>query len=83
MPRRSSRLCTKARSRVPAIAAAQNLLMHKLGLALGPHVESVDFDYYLQEFKDDLSKEQVRLIRKLFKEQASGPTDSAAVEEAD
>jgi hypothetical protein len=75
MPRRSSHLAKKAKSHVPDVAGAQNLLMHKLGLALGPHVESEDFDRYVQAFKNGLSAEQVNLIRELFKEQADGPVD--------
>jgi hypothetical protein len=75
MPRRSRHLAKKAKSHVPDVAGAQNLLMHKLGLALGPHVESEDFDRYVQAFKNGLSAEQVNLIRELFKEQADGLVD--------
>jgi hypothetical protein len=81
IPRRSSRLAKKASNRVPAVAAAQNLLMRKLGLSTGVHVESEDFDRYLRAFKDGLTEEQVNLIRELFKEHTSDPV--ASLEAAD
>jgi hypothetical protein len=65
-PQRSARLAKKALGRTPAVAATQNLLMKKLGLAKGPQHEMTDFDRYIQLFADGLSVPQVQLIRELF-----------------
>jgi hypothetical protein len=51
-PQRSARLAKKALGRTPAVAATQNLLMKKLGLAKGPQHEMTDFDRYIQLFAD-------------------------------
>jgi hypothetical protein len=66
VPRRSARLAKKACSHVPAVAASQNVLMWKLGLATSVHVETEDFERYVALFKDGLSKEQVELNKELF-----------------
>jgi hypothetical protein len=68
---------------VPAVAAAQNVLMRKLGLVTGEHVESEDFDRYLNMFKGGLTEEQVNLIRELFKEHTTDPVGSVVAEEED
>jgi hypothetical protein len=39
--------------------------MCKLGLALGPQVESEDVDRYLQAFKDGLLTEQVSSLKNM------------------
>jgi hypothetical protein len=83
VPRHCSHLAKKASSRVPVVAAAQNILMRKLGLATGTHVESEDFNRYLKAFKDGLTEEHVKLIRELFNEHASDPAGSLVAEEAD
>jgi hypothetical protein len=83
LPLHNSRLTKKARSRVPAVAAAQNVLMRKLGLVTGEHVESEDFDRYLNMFKGGLTEEQVNLIRELFKEHTTDPVGSVVAEEED
>jgi hypothetical protein len=83
LPLRSSRLTKKAWSRVPVVAAAQNILMHKLGLVTGEHVESEDFYHYLKTFKDGLTEEQVNLIRDMFKELTMDPVGSVVAEEED
>jgi hypothetical protein len=61
-PRRSDRLAEKARNRPPAVAAAQNVLMQKLGLASSAHIETADYDRYLELFDQGLSEEQARRI---------------------
>jgi hypothetical protein len=61
-PRCSSRLAKTAMSRVPLVAAEQNLLMRMLGMATGVHIESDDFEHYVNAFKEGLSVEQVELI---------------------
>jgi hypothetical protein len=43
--RGSVRLTKKAANRLVAVMAAQNLLMHKLGIASGSSIESQEFDY--------------------------------------
>jgi hypothetical protein len=35
----------------------QNVLMRKLGVARGPHVEATNFDHYLWLFKEGLTEE--------------------------
>jgi hypothetical protein len=44
----------------------QNVLMRKLGVARGPHVEATNFDHYLRLFKEGLTEEQVQMARDLF-----------------
>jgi hypothetical protein len=55
VPRRSSRLAKKSRSRPPAVTAAQNILMRRLSLSTMDHVESSDYGRYLDLFKDGLT----------------------------
>jgi hypothetical protein len=50
-----------------AVAAAQNVLMKKLGISSEGQLQSSDFERYLQLFKEGLTKRQVRLILELFK----------------
>jgi hypothetical protein len=45
---------------------AQNVLMRKLRLAPKEHVESKDFNTYINMFCDGLSIEQTQLIDMLF-----------------
>jgi hypothetical protein len=66
---------------VPAVVAVQNVLMRKLGLVTGEHVESEDFDRYLKTFKDGMTEEQVNLIRELFKEHTMDLMGSVVAEE--
>jgi hypothetical protein len=56
----------RARNRPPAVAAAQNVLMQKLGLASSAHIETADYDRYLELFDQGLSEEQARRINELF-----------------
>jgi hypothetical protein len=51
---------------VLAVAAAQNVLMRKLGIAKDQHIESDDFEAYLKLFMDGLSEEHVWMIKELF-----------------
>jgi hypothetical protein len=67
-PRRSRRLAAKAKSRLPAVVADQNLLMRKLGLVTDTHVETADFARYIDLFLNGLTEDQVELIRELFKD---------------
>jgi hypothetical protein len=53
-------------TQAPAAAAAQNVLMRKLGLAGSDHVESADFDHYISLFRDGLFEEQAKLIDMIF-----------------
>jgi hypothetical protein len=57
---RSARLAKKARNRAPAMIIAQNVLLRKLRLRTAEHVESSDFDHYLNLFKEGLTEDQVR-----------------------
>jgi hypothetical protein len=66
VPRRSSRPAKKARNWAPAVAAAQNVLMWKLGLASSAHIETADYDRYLELFDQGLSEEQARRIDEPF-----------------
>jgi hypothetical protein len=66
VPRRSARLARKAMGRTPAVAAAQNILRKKLGLAEGPQLQYTDFERYLKLFVEGLSDAQVELIKELF-----------------
>jgi hypothetical protein len=65
-PRRSDWLVKKALRRAPSVAAAQNVLMRKLGLVSSDHVESADFDCYLSSFNEGLSENQALLIQELL-----------------
>jgi hypothetical protein len=65
------------------VATAQNILMRKLGLATGVHMEPDDFDKYLKAFEGGLTKEHVTLIIELFKEHASDAAIPVEPEEAD
>jgi hypothetical protein len=65
-PRRSARVTKKNANRAPAAAAAQNVLMRKLGLATSQHVETEDFASYISLFQDGLLEEQARIIDELF-----------------
>jgi hypothetical protein len=58
----------KAWSRAPAVAATQNMLMRKLGLASSAHVETDtdNFNRYLQLFNQRLSEDQAWRIEDLF-----------------
>jgi hypothetical protein len=44
---------------MPPVIASQNVLLRKLGIAQGQHLESNDFEVYLSLFKEGLSEEQV------------------------
>jgi hypothetical protein len=58
VPRQSSRLVKKAQNRAPVMAATQNVLMRKLDLASSTHIETDDFNRYLQLFNQGLSEDQ-------------------------
>jgi hypothetical protein len=66
VPPRSSRLAKIARGRAPAVVAAENVLMRKLGIATSVHVETADYDRYQELFNNDFSEEQARHIGDLF-----------------
>jgi hypothetical protein len=57
VPRRSSQLAQKVWGRAPAVVAAQNALMMKLGLATTMHIKTSDFDRYLELFNNGLLEE--------------------------
>jgi hypothetical protein len=52
--------------------------MRKLGLATGAHVDTTDYDRYLQLFSNGLSEEQTRHIDDLF---SAFPTANWGTEE--
>jgi hypothetical protein len=81
VPCHSSRLAKKSRSRLLTVAVAQNVLMHKLGLVGDIHVESNDFDHYLNAFKDGLTEAKVEMIRELFVNRMMAPEEGVMVEE--
>lgn len=58
-PRRSQRLAKKIRARTPAIVAAQNVLLRKLGITSNEPPVPEHIDQYLQAFSNGLTEEQV------------------------
>jgi hypothetical protein len=62
LPHHSTRLAKKAGRRMPAVAAAQNVIMWKLGLASNEHIETEDFSAYINLFRDGLSEDQAHMI---------------------
>jgi hypothetical protein len=85
VPRHSSQLAQKVWGRAPAVVAAQNALMRKLGLATTMHIKTSDFDCYLELFNNGLLEEQARQVDELFMDSsvvsgfASGPVDDLAI----
>ena len=77
--RRSVRLAKKARQRTPAVVAAQNVLLKKLGFAAEEPPTADDVDRYVQTFRDGLTEEQVKTIDELFVDHV--PIDPDSVEE--
>lgn len=67
-PRRSERLAKKSRRRTPALVAAQNVLLRKLGITVGEAPESTHIDQYIRAFREGLTEEQARMITELFVE---------------
>lgn len=65
-PRHSTRLAKKARSRTPALVAAQNVLLKKLNITHDAPPEAADIETYIDIFQRGLSEEQARLIGELF-----------------
>jgi hypothetical protein len=82
LPHHSTRLAKKAGRRMPAVAAAQNVIMWKLGLASNEHIETEDFSAYINLFRDGLSEDQARMIDELFMDKPPSPLDDVT-EEAD
>jgi hypothetical protein len=81
-PRRSAHLVKKTGRRVPAVAAAQNVLMKRLGMVAGEHVESEEFSRYNNLFCDGLSEDQAPMIDELVMDKPPAPLE-AEVEEAE
>jgi hypothetical protein len=50
--RRHARLAKKACNRTPAIVATQNVLIRKLGLALGLQMDTMTFENYVKLFQE-------------------------------
>jgi hypothetical protein len=65
-PHLSARLAKKTSRRILVVVAAQNALMKKLGLTTGVHMESKDFNRYIELFRYGLSEGQVWMIDDLF-----------------
>jgi hypothetical protein len=67
IPHRSARLVKKAINRTLVVAAAQNLLIHRLGLLQNQHeIESANFDHYIKLFAEWLCEVQAPMISGLF-----------------
>jgi hypothetical protein len=56
LPCHITRLVKKAFHRAPAVAAAQNLLMKKLGLSWEGPLVATDFERYVHMFNEGLSE---------------------------
>lgn len=67
-PRRSQRLTKKSRRWTPAVVAAQNVLLHKLGITMDEALVADDIDQYAHAFRDGLTEEQANMITELFTE---------------
>lgn len=65
-PRRSVRLAMKSRRRTPALLAAQNVLLKKLGLTAEAPPEADDIVAYIHTFQNGHTEDQARLIDELF-----------------
>jgi hypothetical protein len=65
---------------MPAVAQAQNILMHKLGLAQSPHLEMDDFEKYFKPFNEELTEEQIMMIKELLARPCLAPSLGDAVE---
>jgi hypothetical protein len=48
------------------VAAAQNVLMKKLGISSEPQLDAADFERYISIFENGFTDEQIMLIRELF-----------------
>jgi hypothetical protein len=66
-PHRIARLAKKSHQRLPTIIVVQNVLMKKLGIAFKPHVESTDFEWYINLFRQGLSMDQAKQMSELPK----------------
>jgi hypothetical protein len=75
-------LAKKAGRKVPTVAAAQNVLMERLGLVARQHVESDDFNTYINLFRDGMSEEQAHIIDDLFMDKPPAPTEEVVEEVA-
>jgi hypothetical protein len=67
---------------MPAVAAAQNIIMRKLGLASSEHIETEDFSAYVNLFHDGFYEDQARMIDELFMDKPPVPLDEVT-EKAD
>jgi hypothetical protein len=72
-PCHCNRIAKKAGQWTPAMGAAQNLLLKKIGLSQGSQVAMIDFESYLNMLKDGLTEAWVGMIRDLFVIQTSTP----------
>jgi hypothetical protein len=61
----SIRLPKKSCNRTSAIVVAQNVLIHKLGLATGLEMDTTAFEKYIMLFWEGLSEEQARRVVEL------------------
>jgi hypothetical protein len=64
-PRRSVRLAKKS---LPAVVAAQNVLLKNLGFLESQKIMAGSINDYIEMFKNGLSEEQAHLISELFTE---------------
>jgi hypothetical protein len=65
-PWRNVRLAKKACNRTPAIVAAQNMLIHKLGLASGLQMDTTNFEKYIALFQGGLSEKRAKMVAELI-----------------
>jgi hypothetical protein len=65
---------------LPVVVATQNMLMRKLGMTSSQHLETMDFDHYIQLFESGLSEQQVQMINKLIIDKPPAPEDEVAEE---
>jgi hypothetical protein len=61
-------LAKKAAYRAPAVVAAQNNFIKKLGLSSESELNTTDFESYVKLFNYGLSNDQVKHIWELFKD---------------
>jgi hypothetical protein len=67
VPRQSAHLAKKVVNRTPVAAAAQNLLMHKLGLLQARNeIDLAEFDRYIKLFAEGLPESHAQMINDMF-----------------
>jgi hypothetical protein len=57
--------------------------LRKLGLITSEHVETLDFDRYLNLFKEGLTEEKVGMIKELFMERSLTSEEGVDIEDTE